>query len=232
MRPKLIFLDLEGTLVKIPPIVSETQVAQSAWTILAQLLGPDCLREEEETKKKWEAKRYFNYLAWMEDTIRIHQKYGLDSKTFDAMLDTIEEMPGIRVAAKKFHDWGSKIAIISGGFKALANKAQIAIKAHHSFAACEYFFDQNGRLEHWNLLPSDYEGKLDFMRLLMREHGVTAEDCALVADGVNDVPLAGGVKLSIAFNAQPQLKNVTSLAITQPTGEENFSVVADLIENF
>src|SRR5258708_8686793 len=183
MRPKLIFLDLEGTLVKIPPIVSETQVAQSAWTTLAQLLGPDCLKEEEETKNKWEAKSYFNYLAWMEDTIRIHQKYGLNSAMFQTMLDAIQEMPGIRAAGQRFHEWGSKIAIISGGFKAIANKAQIATKAHHSFAACEYFFDQNGQLEHWNLLPSDYEGKLDFMRLLMREYQVSAEDCALVADG-------------------------------------------------
>src|SRR5260370_15282918 len=86
MRPKLIFLDLEGTLLRIPPIVSRTQVAQSAWTILAQLLGPDCLREEEETKRKWEAQSYFNYLSWMEDTIRIHQKYGLTLRIFTSLV--------------------------------------------------------------------------------------------------------------------------------------------------
>jgi phosphoserine phosphatase len=231
MRPKLIFLDLEGTLLRIPPIVTQTQVAQSAWTILAQLLGPDCLKEEEETKKKWEAKSYLNYVSWMEDTIRIHQKYGLDRKIFTSLINMIDEMPGIRTAADRFHAWGSRIAIVTGGFKALADKAQLAIRAHHTFAACEYFFDERGQLAHWNLLPSDYEGKLHFMRLLMREYDFGRDECILVADGINDVPLAREVGVSISFNGQAALKSVAALSVDQPRGEEDFAVVAELVEN-
>jgi phosphoserine phosphatase len=230
MRPKLIFLDLEGTLVRIPPIESETDVAQSAWTILAEMLGPECLFEEEETKRKWEAKAYFNYVEWMEDTIRIHKKYGLNRRVFSALLDRIEEMPGIRQAAKSFHEWGAKIAIVSGGFKALADKAQIAMKAHHALAACEYFFGDDGLVSHWNLLPSDYEGKLDFMRLLIREYGFKEQECVFVGDGNNDVPLAASVGFSIAFNAQSLLKEIATASIDQSQGKEDFLAVADLID--
>ena len=231
MVPKLIFLDLEGTLLRIPPIATQTKVAQSAWTTLAQLLGPDCLEEEEETKRKWEAKSYSSYVSWMEDTIRIHQKYGLDLQTFTTLINMIDEMPGIRQAAERFHSWGSRMAIVTGGFKALADKAQIAIRAQHAFAACEYFFDNVGKLAHWNLLPSDFEGKLDFMRLLIREYGFQKNECVLVADGVNDVPLARAVGVSIAFNAQAALKQVASLSVDQPAGNEDFAVIPDLLES-
>lgn len=230
LRPKIIFLDLEGTLLQIPPIVSDTQVAQSAWTTLAGLLGADCLREEEETKRKWEAKTYFNYLGWMEDTIRIHRRYGLTSEIFEGMVDLIQETPGIRTAAERFHAWGAKLAIISGGFKALANKAQIAMKAQHSFAACEYFFDAHGNLSHWNLLPTDYRGKLDFMKLLINEYAYSSDDCVFVGDGNNDVTLAKGVGLSIAFNAQKELRDASKVCIDQLPSEIDFVAVADVIE--
>jgi len=229
MRPKIIFLDLEGTLVRIPEMTSRSSVAQSAWTTLAKLLGPDCLAAEEETKAKWEAKGYFNYLEWMEDTIRIHQKFGLNESIFTELVSSIEETPGIREAANLFHSWGSKIAIITGGFKAIAQKAQLAMRAHHAFAGCEYYFDHSGKLIHWNLLPSDYEGKADFMRLLIREYGVTTADCVFVGDGVNDTFLAKEVGVSVAFNAQAALKQVTTYVVDQPQGQDNFLAVAELI---
>lgn len=229
MKPKIIFLDLEGTLLKIPKISSETSVAQSAWTILAEMLGPECLREEEETKVKWEAKGYFNYLEWMEDTIALHKKFGLTQPLFNSLVNSIEEMPSIRDAAHLFHQWGSRLAIVTGGFKALADKAQVAMKAHHSLSACEYFFDSAGTLVHWNLLPSDYEGKVDFMRLLIREYNTHAQECVFVGDGVNDTFLAKEVGVSIAFNAQLQLKDVSTYAVDQGRNQENFLEVAKII---
>ena len=77
-------------------------------------------------------------------------------------------------------------------------------------------------MEHWNLLPSDYEGKLDFMKLIMKEHGLKADECAFVGDGKNDIPLAQAVGISIAFNGPEELQNVCTHAVNQPQARENF----------
>jgi phosphoserine phosphatase len=96
----------------------------------------------------------------------------------------------------------------------------------HTFAACEYFFDQSsGRLVHWNLIPCDYEGKVDFMRLMMREYGISPADCAFIGDGVNDVPIAKEVGLSIAFNAAGELQEAATHSINQPEGKKDLKAI-------
>lgn len=231
MYPKLVFMDLEGTLLRKAYHLDNGKVAPSSWTLLAEKLGPDALNEEEETKSRWKKGYYRNYIEWMEDTIRIHQKYGLTRNLFERVMNSVEEMPGIREAIKIFHKKGALTAIISGAFKPLADRIQRALRVSHALCGCEYFFDpKTGLLEHWNLLPSDYEGKVDFMRLIMKEHHITSEDCAFIGDGMNDVPLALEVGVSIAFNAQPELKEVCTYVIDQAPGQENFMAVAKCLE--
>lgn len=77
MHPRIAFLDLEGTLLKKAIHLDNGKVAASAWTLLAEELGPEALREEEDSKDRWLAAGYRNYLEWMEDTIRIYQRHGL-----------------------------------------------------------------------------------------------------------------------------------------------------------
>ena len=74
-------------------------------------------------------------------------------------------------------------------------------------------------------MPADYEGKLDFMKLIMKEHGLTKEECAFVGDGKNDVPFAKAVGLSIAFNGTPELQEVCTYSINQKEGKEDFSAI-------
>jgi len=75
---------------------------------------------------------------------------------------------------------------------------------------------------HWNLLPCDYEGKVDFMRLIMKEHGLSPEECAFVGDGVNDIFLAKEVGTSISFNGAEELQRVSTYSINQQEGKEDF----------
>jgi phosphoserine phosphatase len=129
------------------------------------------------------------------------------------------------------HEWGATSVLISGGFKALADRVQRRTRIHHSFAGCDYFFDPvSGAVDHVNLLPADEEGKVDFMRLMCREFKVDPMDCVFVGDGRNDVPLAGQVGCSIAFNAQEELRCMAHHCIDQPHGREDFMAVTRLIE--
>jgi phosphoserine phosphatase len=81
----------------------------------------------------------------------------------------------------------------------------------------DLFWDDDGVLVHWNIFPSDYEGKVDFVRLLMREYGVRREECGFVGDGKNDVPIAREVGTSFAYQAQPELRDVATHEVDELT---------------
>jgi phosphoserine phosphatase len=230
--PRLIFFDLEGTLLQKAIHLDNGKVAPSAWTLLAERLGPAALAEEEATKDRWLAGGYPNYVEWMRDTIKIHQRYGLTMDVFEDVMNSVQHVEGVEAAIESFRRRGCVTAIISGGFKSLADRTQRRLLIDHSIAGCEYFFNRrSGLLEHWNLLPADYAGKVGFMKLLMTEYGWGADDCAFVGDGPNDVQLAQAVGLSIAFNAHDALSSVCSHKITQLPGAEDFRAVALKIED-
>jgi len=215
-RVKLVFFDMEGQIFEPGVKATRQDVAVSVWTYLAQHISPECFAEEEATKDKWLQGKYENYVAWMEDTIRAHQKHGLSEQLFNDVINKVEYVNGVKETIAALREKGFIIAIISGGFKNLANRAIRDLGIHHVFAACEYFFDEKTKkLTGWNLLPADYEGKVDFMKLLIKEHGLTPKECAFVGDGINDVPLAKEVGLSIAFNGHPELQKVATHSVNQ-----------------
>lgn len=158
----------------------------------------------------------------MEDTIRIHQKYGLNRAFFEKVMSLVEYNNGVVETFKELREKNYKTVLISGGFKVQADRALKDLKINHAFAACEYLWDEQGNLVHWNLLPCDYEGKLDFMNLIMKEHGIKPEECAFVGDGKNDIPFAKAVGLSIAFNGAKELQEVSTYSINQEEGKEDF----------
>lgn len=230
--PKIIFMDLEGTLLRKEYRLDNGKVAPSAWTLIADQLGSSCLREEEETKDKWLQGHYSGYVEWMRDTIRIHRKYGLTQSLFYSVMNSVKLMPGVEKAVAEFKGRGAVTAVISGGFKILADRVQRQLKIDHALSGCEYFFDNStGLIEHFNLLPSDEAGKVDFMKLIVKEHGFKPDDCVFVGDGKNDVHLAQAVGLSIAFNAQNELKAIATQCVDQAPGAEDFYQVASIIEN-
>lgn len=226
---KLVFFDMEGTLFKKIIEFSKGNTAPSAWTLLATHLGPEALKEEDETKDKWTEGKYAGYVEWMEDTVIIHKKYGLTKNFFNKVIDSIKYHKGVKETFKELNKRGIKTALISGGFKANADRAQKDLKITHSFAACEYFWDKNGKLLHWNLLPCDYEGKVDFMKLIMKEHRLSPEECAFVGDGKNDVFLAKEVGTSIAFNGAEELQRASTYSVNQKKGEVDFREILKYI---
>ena len=212
---KLIFFDMDGVIVETGVVEKGKRTAASTWTAIAEKLGPKAEEEEQKTKDKWNEGQYNNYLEWMENTIKIHKKYGLDEKTFNSIVKNPERyMKGAIGVLKELKKRGYKIAIITGSFKNIANQIQKEAGVDHVFASCEYFFEE-GQLVSWNLLPGDYEAKVDFMKLLIREHSLIPENCAFIGDGVNDIPLAKRAGFSIAFNGRKELGDVCDVSINQ-----------------
>ncbi len=230
--PRIIFFDMEGTLLQKEYRLDDGLVAPSAWTLIAERLGAECLAAESQTKINWRGKKYANYMEWMRRTVEIHQQYGLTEEVFFTVMNSVNFTPNVEPALARIHSWGAITVLVTGGFKALADRVQRRLRLHHAFAGCEYFFDpQTGEIDHANLLPADEAGKVDFMCLICREYGIESADCAFVGDGMNDVHLAGGVGFSIAFNAQRELCEVATTCISQQAGAEDFMVVADVLES-
>jgi phosphoserine phosphatase len=222
---KMIFFDMEGTIFKKVIKDSKGNTTPSLWTLIAKRLGAKAYEEEENTKDKWNDHKYHGYVEWMEDTIEIHQKYNLTKQLFDDILKSVEYHKGVKETFQKLNEKGYMTALISGGFKAQADRAQKDLKIKHSFAACEYFWNEKGELIHWNLLPCDYEGKVDFIKLIMKEHGLSPEECAFVGDGINDVHIAKEVGIGISFNGPEELQRVSKHSVNQEEGKEDFTEI-------
>jgi len=228
---KLVFFDMEGTIFRKTFPGSIKNHAPSAWALIAEKLGNAANQDEMEAKEKWNRGEYAGYVEFMEDTLRSYQKHGLTKQMFEEIMGSIDYYPGVRETFAELRKRGRRTAIVSGGFKAQADRAQKDLKIDHSFAACELFWDKKGEILHWNLLPSDYEGKHDFMKLIIKEHGLRPEECAFVADGRNDVPLAKAVGVSIALNGMQELKDATTHSIDQDEGAEDFREIMKYIKN-
>lgn len=227
--PKIWFFDMEGTLLQKDFALDNGKVAPSAWTVLAKLISEECYLEEELSKDRWNAGEYNGYLDWMKDTIRIQQKHGLKKWHLDEIVKSAKLHNGAHELITSIKTTSAKVVLISGGIKALADKVQRELKIDHAFSACEYFFDDYGNLDFYNLLPTDNEGKASFMQQIAKEYGVPPSECAFVGDGKNDVTLAKSVGISVAFNAQIELSQIATFSIKQKKGQENLAYIKELI---
>ena len=226
MELKMVFTDMEGTVLW--PMVKRTHgISPSIWTYISKLLGDRAYEEEEASKIKWRQGGYANYLEWMIDTIEMYIRHGLTREIFEKAIDTTELYPGAIQLFQALHSKNIITALITGGLKAQADIVQQELKIHHAMSACEFFWNGDGSLVHYNLLPTDLEGKLDFMKLMIKEYGLKEEQCAFIGDGINDVKLAEAVGLSIAFNAEEELRQVSTHVINQ--GEPDMKEIISIL---
>ena len=212
---KLLVLDVEGTVFETKVRLPGTTINSTVWQGIAHELGPQAVREEVETHRRWHDGKYESYLDWMKDTINIHKRHGLTSALFENVISSAEYNPRVLATVAAIDRSAFEPVLISGGFRELAARAQIDLKINHAFAACEYFFSEDGALEAYNLLPCDFEGKIDFIRLMLREYRLREEDWVFVGDGLNDIPIAKAAPVSVAYAAHPELRNTSTFSIDE-----------------
>jgi phosphoserine phosphatase len=212
---RLLFLDMEGTLVVPQEVVVGPDHAHhtSLWTRIFSELGPAAQADNVAMIEKWDGGGYRSYMDWVDDSLVAMRRHGFTKVGFDALVAETSYNPGVAETLHRLHDRGVRTAIVSGGFIEQARRAQQDLRIHHAYAATDLFWDEAGRLVHWNIYPSDFEGKTDFVRLMMREYSFGRDECAFVGDGANDVPIATTVGTSIAYNAHPALRAVADHAV-------------------
>lgn len=213
---KLVFFDMEGVIFESGVVETRNGLAPSLWAVIPTILGKKAVETENKGKEMWLSGKFKNYFEWCEYAFNNYKKHGLTMKQFYGIINNVRFMHGAKETFRYLHKKGYRTVIISGGFKNLANRAIRELGIEHVFAACEFFFDdKTGKLVNWNMLPSDYKGKVDFMKLMMHELNLKPSECAFIGDASNDIPIAKEVGLSIAFNAQKELQAVCRYSINQ-----------------
>lgn len=207
---------MEGVIFETNVSNDRGNVGASVWALLPRILGDEAVKDEAKGVEMWNKGTFKNYFEWCDYAFKFYKKHNLTEKKFYKVINNVPFMNGAKETIKELQQRGYMVAMISGGIKNLANRAIREIGIHHSMVAVELFFDEKtGKLSGWNMLPCDYEGKIDFMELMMREYKLKPKECAFIGDGVNDIPLAKEVGLSIAFNGRKELQEVTTYSVNQ-----------------
>jgi phosphoserine phosphatase len=214
MASRLLVLDIEGTLFQTRIRLPGTQIDSTIWQSLAHRLGQSAIDEEVATHAKWANGSYRNYLDWMRDTIDVHMRHGLTKHVFQEVIDAAEYNEGVIAALSQIDRRKYELVLVSGGFRELAARAQRDLGIRHAFVACEYFFATSGEICGFNLLPCDFRGKIDFIRLMLREYDISDRDWVFVGDGVNDVPIATVAPVSIGYRPHEELRRVVTHVVT------------------
>jgi phosphoserine phosphatase len=237
---RLAIFDMEGTIFrsKISFQHNGREYHGGIWTLLCDILGEVPRVQNQKNWERWKNRadasypdRYTGYSQWVEDTILLHKDHGLTKSTFDGVIGSVPYFRGVAETMAALRHAGVKIALISGGLKALADRAARDHRLDHSYASAEYFWSGEN-LYHWNIHPTDYEHKRSLVELLRGDLGIARDECVFVGDGDNDRDIASHLDHSIAFNPSGEklLEQCCENVIQQEAGQEDLSEVLKFID--
>jgi phosphoserine phosphatase len=196
---KMVFFDMDGVLFDITGYDEKgKKVAISTWDVIFDQVG---IYHEHERLKRMFIKGFFpSYMEWTNEACRVLQKCGLKKEKFMKIINERPLMKGAKEALNELKKRGYKTAVITGSFRALAERAQKIFGLNYIIAHCDLIFDKKGNLKRWRLIPCDFKGKVEYFNKLIKELNLSPLECAYVGDDVNDIPIFKKVSLSIAFN--------------------------------
>jgi len=196
---KMVFFDADGVIFDITGYTEKgKKVAISTWNYLFDKLN--IYSEHERLKKLFIKGGFPSYMEWTDEACKVLQKYGLKKQKFMEIINAKSLMKGSKETFSELKRRGYKTALITGSFKASAERVQKIFGLDYITAHCDLIFDKKGNLKKWRLIPCDYEGKIKYFNKLIKKLNLTPALCAYIGDEVNDIPIFKKVGLGIAFN--------------------------------
>jgi phosphoserine phosphatase len=210
---KIIFFDADGVLFDTAGYTENNRkIALSTWNVVFHELG---IYHEHERLKEMFLKGIFpTYMEWSDEACRVLQQNGLTRNKFLQIINSRPLMNGAIETFKELRSRGYKTAVITGSFEALALRAKEELGLDYAVGHCRLNFDDSGRLESWNLIPCDFDGKSVYFKKIAEKEGVSYSECAYVGNEINDIPIFRDVELSIAFNTtKEEVKKAADVVI-------------------
>jgi len=200
---KLIFFDMDGVLFDIIGYNENgKKVAISTWNTVFDQTG--IYHEHERLKELFIKGNFPTYMEWTDEACRVLQKHGLTKDKFMEIINSRPLMKGAEDTLRELKKRGYKVAVITGSFKALAKRIKELLGLDYIIAHCDLIFNENGNLKQWQLIPCDFEGKVEYFNKQAKELNLNPSECAYIGDEVNDMPIFGKAGLSIVFNCQKE----------------------------
>ncbi len=138
----------------------------------------------------------------------------LKGASLDDIKQLVEQMPlmeGAEETIKELKKRGYKLATITGNFEIVANRLK---ELDMDYIFCNQLHSENGIVTGEISGPLIVEGsKAEVLQELIDQEGITAEECAAVGDGANDIPMIQKAGLGVAFNAKPAVKEVADVVV-------------------
>ena len=156
---------------------------------------------------------------------RVKKLEGISTSDIDEAMDKISLNPGAVETATELKKQGYKIAIITGSFDVRALKVKELINADYAFYNTLEVDD--GKLTGEVSGPLITQNKVDVLRQLVDEIGITLDECATIGDGANDLEMIKNAKIGIAYNAKPILKENADVQINEKDLRKVLDIMAD-----
>ena len=116
-----------------------------------------------------------------------------------------ELTPGAKTLVQTMKASGAFTALVSGGFKYFTSR--VAKSVGFDLDLANDLEMEDGRLTGRLAGPIlDKDGKVNALRTLSAEHGLSIADAVTVGDGANDLPMLLAAGLGVAFHGKPLLR--------------------------
>ena len=143
---------------------------------------------------------------------RINLLKGASLDDVKKIVDNIPLMEGAEETIKELKKRGYKIATITGNFEIIAQRIKDELNLDYAF--CNILHEKDGLLTGEVSGPLLVEGsKAEILQELMNTEKLSAEECAAVGDGANDISMLQTAGIGVAFNAKPVVIEIADVII-------------------
>ena len=156
---------------------------------------------------------------------RVKKLEGISTAEIDEVMENISLNPGAEETAAELKKQGYEIAIITGSFDVIALKIKEKINADYVF--CNVLEAKDGVLTGEVSGPLITQDKVDVLRQLVDDIGITLDECVAIGDGANDLEMVKNAKIGIAYNAKPILKEHADVQINEKDLRKVLDIMAD-----
>jgi phosphoserine phosphatase len=156
---------------------------------------------------------------------RVSLLKGASVEDINKVMLEIPLMEGAKESIKKLKKRGYKIATITGSFDCIAQRMKDELDLDYTFS--NSLEEKDGALTGEVTGPLVEGSKKDILKEIMSLENLSAEECAAVGDGANDVSMLEEAGLGIAFNAKPILREIADVIIENKDLRELLEIFDD-----
>lgn len=144
-------------------------------------------------------------------TERVKLLKGASMEDIKSLAEEMSLMEGAEETIKELKNRGYKVATISGSFDVIADPIKEKLDLDYAFS--NKLHEEDGILTGEVSGPLVTGSKYDVLKQITEEENITMEQCVAVGDGANDISMIEAVKVGVAFNAKPALKEIADVVI-------------------